>query len=566
MEPMLHLCSLIPLDWYAARQPLIAEHETEKANDKIDQPSFGQWWDQVGRQEFTQLINRVKRLKPAEVVRSLLIGHPTELLLMNLDEDLAGLNSRKSYEEFVLIMDNINEAVKDVFAVSTTVGSVLPALTDSEGKEILNEIRSLKREVEIFISNVRHQTLLTTKPSDRVRPVRKYHLVDHKTIIHNSIRVNDKILNAVKVGDDIYCINDFIPPHHRKLLDANGDIIDPDNNVRGAKNDSIRVSYAQSFLREEVGKMYGGELVLRGIPEIEPWDVILLTDAATGMVGPIEVESVIHSFNQETGYITIVKPRALLLINETATVTSLSSLLIGFKNARAKIDSLETTLKKNVDLTVTGVVGSTVLAGAAIAAVSIFGAPAAIVLGALGLTGFFTIIGATTKLQLAVVIPLARFGRAWLGGLEGYRVGDMAELLEEKWQQFKIDEIYPTIEGARLIGQVLAPSLSKVLPSIDTATSISSIGQITPTLNTPTDQIRPRPVPITGSDAISRWAEAIRKHEGGRIGDRNTRNNNPGNLKVDGDAIPPRDADRFGRFTTPEKGLEALKKDSSCQG
>ena len=55
------------------------------------------------------------------------------------------------------------------------------------------------------------------------------------------------------------------------------------------------MAYAQSFRREELGKMYRGELVLRGIPEIEPMDVLLVIDTSTGMMGPIEVETLTTS-------------------------------------------------------------------------------------------------------------------------------------------------------------------------------------------------------------------------------------------------------------------------------
>jgi hypothetical protein len=78
--------------------------------------------------------------------------------------------------------------------------------------------------------------------------------------------------------------------------------------------------------------MYRGELVLRGIPSIDPGDVILLVDPGTGMTGPIEVDSVIHSFNQENGYITIVKPRLYISINEQASQEWLKRVATSFTN------------------------------------------------------------------------------------------------------------------------------------------------------------------------------------------------------------------------------------------
>jgi len=41
-------------------------------------------------------------------------------------------------------------------------------------------------------------------------------------------------------------------------------------------------------------------------------DVLLVIDPSTGMVGPIEVETVTHIMNIESGFITIIKPRAVV--------------------------------------------------------------------------------------------------------------------------------------------------------------------------------------------------------------------------------------------------------------
>jgi len=74
--------------------------------------------------------------------------------------------------------------------------------------------------------------------------------------------------------------------------------------------------------------MYRGELVLRGIPEIEPMDVLLVMDPSTGMVGPIEVETVTHVMNIESGFITIIKPRAGRGVNEAASANFLRMLMM----------------------------------------------------------------------------------------------------------------------------------------------------------------------------------------------------------------------------------------------
>lgn len=120
--------------------------------------------------------------------------------------------------------------------------------------------------------------------------------------------------------------NANIPPNHLRMLDITDQINDPKRNVIDQSlsgSTGLIMSYGQSFLREEVGKMYRGELLLRGIPEIEPMDVLLIMDPSTGMSGPIKVETVTHMMNQESGFITIVKPRAVVSVNEAASANFL---------------------------------------------------------------------------------------------------------------------------------------------------------------------------------------------------------------------------------------------------
>jgi hypothetical protein len=124
--------------------------------------------------------------------------------------------------------------------------------------------------------------------------------------------------------------NANIPPNHVRMLDVTDQINDPKQNVIDQSfsgSTGLLMAYGQSFLREELGKMYRGELVLRGIPEIEPMDVLLIMDPSTGMMGPIEVETVTHVLNNEDGFITLIKPRAVVAVNEAASANFLRMLM-----------------------------------------------------------------------------------------------------------------------------------------------------------------------------------------------------------------------------------------------
>jgi len=77
--------------------------------------------------------------------------------------------------------------------------------------------------------------------------------------------------------------------------------------------------YAMGQLMYEMKQMYRGELLVLGNPRIRPWDQCILMDRYTDMFGPIEVEQVVDMFSHETGYLTEIKPNAVVFANEIAT-------------------------------------------------------------------------------------------------------------------------------------------------------------------------------------------------------------------------------------------------------
>ena len=119
-----------------------------------------------------------------------------------------------------------------------------------------------------------------------LKPVRRYYFIDHQSIVHNGVKVNDKIYNCIRIGDQdangksqTIPANQNIPSSYLRMLDVTDQINDPKQNVidQSSGNTGLIMAYAQSFLKEEVSKMSRGEIVLRGIPELEPADVLLIT-------------------------------------------------------------------------------------------------------------------------------------------------------------------------------------------------------------------------------------------------------------------------------------------------
>lgn len=81
----------------------------------------------------------------------------------------------------------------------------------------------------------------------------------------------------------------------------------------------MAMRYGQGSLLHTMREMYRGEIITLGNPRIRPWDVAILSDSYNDMVGPFEVEQVIHQFSHETGFITELKPSALVIANETSS-------------------------------------------------------------------------------------------------------------------------------------------------------------------------------------------------------------------------------------------------------
>jgi hypothetical protein len=460
-----------PLDWYYYRPPLLGDAEREPASDVKQVTIFLNWWNTRGSAAWQHIfdVNLPGFLKSISInpLKSLQNVNTTALGSL-LDEAkgpmtlLAGTGP-EGFGDAIQYMHNLLTGTFSTDLAKSTLGKAGIAaynfflamsntgnLEGNKPAAIDSDFQALYREWLAYL-----QTNDPAANSGRIKPLRKYHLIDHNHIIHNSITVNDNIYNAVKIKDEAALkFNQNIPDQHIRCLDVTDRINDPDQNVLQGFGKPLLNAYAQSFLREEVGKMYQGELILRGVPEIEPFDVILLNDMSTGMVGPIEVESVIHSFNQETGYITIIKPRLLLIVNESVSLSVMQTLGLAWANASANLHDLAAIFNPaNPNVTKSALAIDALFGAASILAVA--GAiawvpPVGIVLASLGLlAGAGILLYSTNRTtdNFFMLMPLSRFGRPWLGGLQGFAISDFAYSLGQSFRWFDAEEIAPTIES-----------------------------------------------------------------------------------------------------------------------
>ena len=88
------------------------------------------------------------------------------------------------------------------------------------------------------------------------------------------------------------------------------------------KDPETATRYALGFLKQGVEKLYGGTIIVKGNSRIEPYDKVYISDTVNKMYGWVQVETVIHKFDQEMGFTTHIVPNMVCEINNNAYSTT----------------------------------------------------------------------------------------------------------------------------------------------------------------------------------------------------------------------------------------------------
>lgn len=180
----------------------------------------------------------------------------------------------------------------------------------------------------------------------RFEPFRRYHLLTSETdiISNNIISSEHSVQNGAQIS---YQKMDPLGQlmEEKEILQMKAHSLIPDDMVNTVLIDKhncisykMALRYGQGAMIYGMKEMYRGEISILGNPRIRPWDVCILSDSYNDISGPIEVESVVHMFSHETGFITEIKPNALVIGNEIATFPVLEALKI-YAMARADLNN-----------------------------------------------------------------------------------------------------------------------------------------------------------------------------------------------------------------------------------
>ena len=273
----------------------------------------------------------------------------------------------------------------------------------------------------------------------RNKPFRDYHIVTSlDDLIENQIATTRSAMwNGVGIGSGsdrplILWADDGIAKQDRILRyfnEPNADIdflsLTSDNAPSGLVNNKYLVGVTR--LAQGMRRMYRGQLLLRGRPEIKPWDVVHVYDHYNQISGPVEVERVTHHFTAQTGLVTTITPHALVVPNNhidssvamahgIATGIMYSGLVVGAAVAGTLLVGL-----------LTGGVGF-----AALAAGIGTGVGANTMVDFLlqettdtDITGNLVGVGRHGGLRMPIkIIPLSRQGMPWVGALRGFGIGE----------------------------------------------------------------------------------------------------------------------------------------------
>lgn len=172
-----------------------------------------------------------------------------------------------------------------------------------------------------------------------MKPFRQYHAYDSVTsILDNSIMTTEENVRTVGVGvymnegemdttSPVY-VDTNIWPEKQRVVN-----IDTTMNAQGVRlmqglslgtgllnkpfkwyfDEGVAIKITARGLSDYVRDMYDGYLTVMGDPSVKPYDQMWINDTYSSIVGPADIKEVTQIMNHEVGYITTIKPDAVVV-------------------------------------------------------------------------------------------------------------------------------------------------------------------------------------------------------------------------------------------------------------
>lgn len=187
-----------------------------------------------------------------------------------------------------------------------------------------------------------------------VKPFRQFHAYDSmSSIIDNSIITTEENMKTVAVGvfmndgemdttSPVY-VDTNIWPEKQKVVNVDTTmnaqgirlLENPIANIPGVNlvtnmlnkpfkwyfDEGVAIKMTARALSDYVRDMYDGYLTVMGDPSVKPFDQMWINDSHNSINGPADVKEVTQIMNHEMGYITMIKPDAVVVNSDQRSLT-----------------------------------------------------------------------------------------------------------------------------------------------------------------------------------------------------------------------------------------------------
>ena len=181
---------------------------------------------------------------------------------------------------------------------------------------------------------VAKQTLIWQ--SERLKMFRNYEMVTslHDIVANNIALDHRDTFNSIELH---YSDNDVnfgtFGQNEPETLTVNADDNIKEHHIRrtieaypNCTTTDLARRYASQLLANSLKRTYKGSLTILGRPKLKPYDLLWVYDNYSDMAGPIEIEEVVHTFSQDTGFLTEIVPNMIVTVREEVTTTMVDAM------------------------------------------------------------------------------------------------------------------------------------------------------------------------------------------------------------------------------------------------